>query len=146
MRKRMIYGIVVLLLFALCLSACGPSRPAAVVREYMDAANRGDINAMLDCMEPDTANLIRGAAQIAGAQFGIDAESVMLMAPALMSIADAYGSGYEVDYEILDESISGDRAIVTVDYSMSSGGSVQSGENSEIPLVKIDGKWYLAMN
>ncbi|MPM98283.1 hypothetical protein SDC9_145468 [bioreactor metagenome] len=112
----------------------------------MEAADRGDINTMLDCMEPDAANMVRGLAGIAGGEFGIDAESVFLMAPGLMSIANAYGAGYGVDYDILDESISGGHATVTVNFSMSTGGTVQSGENSEIPLVKIKGRWYLAMS
>ena len=56
------------------------------------------------------------------------------------------GAGYGMDYEILDESVSGDRATVTVNYSMSSGGNVQSGENSVVPLVKIKGRWYLSMS
>lgn len=146
MKTRKLLCLITILLLVPLLCSCGPSRPATVVREYMEAANRGDINAMLDCMEPDAANLIRGVTQIAGAQFGIDSESAMLMAPALMSIANAYGAGYAVEYKILDESISGDRAVVTIDYSASSGGSVQSGENIEIPLVKIGGKWYLAMS
>ena len=146
MKKRVVLWLLILLLITLSLSACGSPRPAAVVRDFMEAADRGDINTMLDCMEPDAANLVRGATSIAGDQFGIDADSVFLMAPGLMSIANAYGAGYGMEYDILDESISGDRAIVTVNYSMSSGGTVQSGENSEVPLVKIKGRWYLSMS
>ena len=146
MKKRVVLWFLIFLVLALSLSGCGSPRPAAVVREFLEATDRGDINTMLDCMEPDAANLVRGMAGIAGSEFGIDAESIFLMAPGLMSIANAYGAGYGVDYDILDETISGDRAIVTVNYSMSSGGTVQSGENSEVPLVKIKGRWYLAMS
>ena len=146
MQKRVVLWLMIILSVALNLTACGSPRPAAVVREFMEAADRGDINTMLDCMEPDAANMVRGLAGIAGGEFGIDAESVFLMAPGLLSIANAYGAGYGMDYEILDESVSGDRATVTVNYSMSSGGTVQSGENSEVPLVKIKGRWYLSMS
>ena len=146
MKKRVVLWLLIILLLALNLLACGAPRPAAVVRDFMGAANRGDINTMLDCMEPDAANLVRGVAGIAGDSFGIDADSVFLMAPGLMSIANAYGAGYGVDYDILGESVHGDRAVVTVNYSMTTGETVQSGENSEIPLVKIKGRWYLAMS
>ena len=112
MKKRVVLWLLILLLLMLSLSACGSPRPAAVVRGFMEAANRGDINTMLDCMEPDAANLVRGATSIAGDQFGIDADSVFLMAPGLMSIANANGAGYGMDYDILDESISGDRALL----------------------------------
>ena len=133
-----------MLALALCLTACGP-RPTAVVARYLAAANRGDVNAMLDCLEPDASSVIQGMADIAGSQFGIDAGAVFDMAPGLMSVANAYGAGYGVDYRILNETIDRNRAVVTIDYAMSAGDTKQAAENAEVPLVKIDGRWYISM-
>ncbi|MEZ4628732.1 MAG: hypothetical protein R2912_11870, partial [Eubacteriales bacterium] len=130
----------------LCLCACGPRRPADTVRVYMAAANRGDLETMLNCIEPDAANLIRGITDIAGSQFGIDGGTMIRMSPGLMSIANAYGAGYGVEYTITDEAVNGRYAIVTVDYTMKSGGVEQTEEDVKIPLVLLDGRWYLALS
>ncbi len=113
----------------------------------MNAFSKGDINGMLDCIEPDSAALIEGATGIAASQFGLDAATLMGMSPGLMSIMNAYGYGYSVDYTIVGETVHGDTATVTVDFELSADGeTMMSDENAEVALVKTDGRWYIALS
>ncbi len=146
MKVRRYFSLIIFIMIMICLSACGARKPSDTVRVFMSAANRGDMETMIDCLEPDAANLIRGFTDIAGSQFGISGDTILSMSPGLMYIANAYGAGYGVEYEIKSERISGQRAIVTIDFTMKSGGTEQTEENVEIPLVQLQGKWYLAMN
>lgn len=151
--KRMIMGktlvkkaasLAVLAVMALCMAACGRT-PSDVVRTYMDSCNRGDVDAMLDCLDPDSAALIRGATDIAASQFGLDADTLISISSGMTSIMNAYGYGYTMDYAIKGESVRGDTATVTVDFNLSAGGeTAMSGESLEVPLVKIGGKWYIS--
>lgn len=143
MKIRKIVCLVAVVLLALCLTACGSS-PSDVVRTYMDAFSRGDLNGMIDCMDPDSAALINGMADLAAGTFGLDGETLMAMSPGLFSIMGYY-YGYDVDYAITGETIYGDTAVVTVEYDVETDeGEGMTGEEMEIPLVKIDGTWYVS--
>ena len=143
MRKKTIVCLAVLLVLALCLTACGNS-PRAVAKTYMNAFSRGDINKMIDCMDPDSAALLNGITELLGGQLGVGGETLTGMSPALFSMMDAY-YGYNIDYRITGETIHGDSAIVTIEYDVTMDGDEGiTREVREIPLVKIDGKWYVS--
>lgn len=143
MKKKTVICLVALFALTIFLTAC-TSGPSDVARDYMDAFSKGDMNGMVDCMDPDSAALIKGVAGIAASQFGLDADSFLGISPGLFSIMDAY-FGYEIDYRITDEQIYGDKAIVTIEYDVNTDGEARvTGEVREIPLVKIDGKWYVS--
>jgi predicted small lipoprotein YifL len=145
MMKRLISNLAVLIAAAVVLTACAGNGPSDVVKKYLNAAQKGDINEMMDCIEPDAAALLKGAADIAGDQFGIDSEAVMNMAPGMMSLYNENGELFGIDYEITDEQIEDDQATVTANITYTVEEESQSQE-MDIPLEKIEGRWYISMN
>jgi hypothetical protein len=142
--KKLIFILVVLISASMLLTACSGNGPSDVVKKYLDAAQKGDINKMMECIEPDAAALLEGVADIAGDQFGVDSETVMNMAPGMMSLYNENGEHFSIDYEITDEQIEGDKATVTASLTYTVEEEAQSQE-LDIPLEKIEGRWYISM-
>ncbi len=144
MSKKLFLFLSILMLLTAVLAGCSSDSPSKVVKTYLDAANKGDIDTMIDCLEPKAAALMEGFGDMLGDQFGMDGETLFGMGPGLMSMFNEGGENYSIDYEITDEEIDGDTATVTVEITASAGGESQTQE-TEIPLIKQDGKWYIAM-
>ena len=68
MMKRLISTLAVLIAAAVVLTACAGNGPSDVVKKYLSTrAQKGDINEMMDCIEPDAAAIAEKAPRISPA-------------------------------------------------------------------------------
>lgn len=103
----------------------------------MSAIEEGDIEAALECIEPETAQKIRLIMSFTG----ISAESLRNMLLSRESGEDSVGGSLEdATIELSGYERHGDNACVSI--------SVTSGEETtvqEINFVRISGSWYLSL-
>ncbi len=136
MKKRAVVFVCVLLIAVLALTACGAaSGPSAVATKFMDSIKNGDINAMADCFEPEVATMFKAAMDMMGDE-AIDLGQL---------IGESGVDPASISYSITNEKIDGDTATVTVEMKATVNGEEQTN-SSELPLAKVDGKWYISQN
>ncbi len=125
MKKRTVVVLCLVLVALVLFSACGAANsPTAVVKKFMDSAKGGNINAMFDCFEPKTAEMLKSMVALAGG------EEAMI---------EQMGFAKDMTYSIEGENVSGDKATVSVKITMSG-----QSETNEVPCVKVDGNWYIS--
>ena len=136
MKKSAIVFVCVLMVVMMALAACGAAAdgPSGVATKFLDSIKNGDIDAMAECLEPDTAAMFKDA--------------IKLMGDDAFNMADILGqSGVDpatMSYKVTNEKIDGDTATVTVEMTATVNGKEQT-ESSDMPLTKVDGKWYMSM-
>jgi len=109
--------------------------PLPTAMNMMEAIENKDMDAMLDCIEPEKSNMIRGLLEY----FDIDIETMMdrFMPDGTLSSKEDMSNikfeGYHRD---------GDKAYFEIGTLDS-----ESGESTtrKINFVRIDGKWYFAL-
>ena len=114
---------LVLIIGFVVLGCGGGSGPSAVFKKSYAAMEKGDMKALLALYEPETAALISGFMQ--GNEEGTKAE--------IKKSAAEYGG-----IDKIEETIDGDTATLKVTY--------KNGKTENQKLVKVDGKWKLAMS
>jgi ketosteroid isomerase-like protein len=136
MKKRAIVVVSVLLVVVMAFAGCGAAAggPSAMATKYLDSIKNGDIDAMAECLDPDTATMFKAAMEMMG-------EEAFNMGDLLGAAGVDAAS---ISYKIVGEKIDGDTATVTVDTTATVDGEEKT-ESNEIPLTKIDGKWYISM-
>ena len=124
--------------------------PEDTLEEFEDAFNAMDVNGMLDCMDETSVksltaglDLVMGiASTVTDVDINISAEDLIAMLPLFQGMMDDYASqsgAPQVDFQVLETYIKGDRATV---YFMEAG----SGDQAVINMVKEDGKWLLTLS
>lgn len=109
------------------------------IKKFEKAFTSGKFEKMLDCMDPamraaTQASMDEMNAELAGAEgmpFGVD---------SMFGLVKFMGDFYDII--INDIQITGDRAIVYCTMNMDFMGETSS-EEIEMPMIKIDGDWYL---
>lgn len=148
--KRRIISLAAAIISAvllLSMAGCGRSENAAVkgvIHDFQKACNRLDLNAMLDCIDPDEAQQLRMAAGIVGMIAGTDSDKLFdglsnLLFSGFPGGADLFSS---IKIDIQDIKIDGDRAAASVEIACEVGGT-KTTEDSTIQCVCKDGKWYI---
>ena len=142
---------VVLIVLIMCtLGACvsATSRPASVLDRVERAYNERDINALVECYEPNVQKAAKGVIGFAGGLLGVDLHSLMPLLPFASKVLDSAGLLDDVDLgkcEIKEIAISENGDTATITYSVHikfEDGSDKYFEDTG-DLVKIDGEWYI---
>ncbi|MCD8370323.1 MAG: nuclear transport factor 2 family protein [Clostridiales bacterium] len=160
MKKRMFarfFLMGLLLLFVVSGAGCSvtlshtqEAMPEDTLEAFEDAVNAMDTQAMLDCMDEDAVSamtsgmdiLMNIAGKVTGVDLGISAEDLINVMPLLQAmLGDQAGEMEypEVDFQVTETRIKGDKATVFFD-------EVNSGESGVINMEKEDGKWYIVLD
>lgn len=118
------------------LTGCSVSSPEKTVDSFMKAFKENDINALLDTIEPTTAQQVKNTLSLAGGLIDkdIDVESLLSSAAFLRKSLD---DEREFNYEITDVEEDGENATVEV--------SINDDENRvNFSLIQVDGTWYIS--
>lgn len=121
----------IFVVFTLCLLFVGcssKSTPEKTVKKYIDAYNRADFESMLECVEPSQANALRAIIKLSGDATGIDFKSIMDLAPII-------GNDDQVEYEIVNSEIDGEKASVEIVNT--------EQKTASIKLILVDDVWYI---
>ena len=113
------------LLVAFSLAACSSSKPEDVIKNYYENVNKGNIQALIESVNPDT---LANTPQAKSALTSIATE-------AIASTAKKGGAVVE----IVSATVTGDVAEVEANVRYGDG-----AKNSfKTKLLKVDGKWYI---
>lgn len=130
MKKRVSIMLAVLML-TLALTGCGSSQnsPEGVVKKFVDSINSGSINGMIECMTPKVQETMKALLASYGSSDISDLAAMM-----------GFEKGTKFELTINGVQINGNTA--TVNATVKSGTEV---DTSDVPCIKVDGKWYLDM-
>ncbi|MPM87106.1 hypothetical protein SDC9_134199 [bioreactor metagenome] len=128
--KRIVSSLLAVLFLCFALAGCGSnqSSPDAVVGKFVQAINNNDLEGMISCMVPDVQDSVKSILAMYGTSSASDLSEMM-----------GYESGTKFTLKITNVVVDGDTATVSTELTGSDG----SSETSDVPCVKVDGKWYL---
>lgn len=151
--KRHIFKKIISVVIALSIVAVGAyfvydhfcSGPEKTLKKFENAMNSGDLNGMIECMDPSVQAAYKGVDFITEKLIGFKYSDFAAMAPFLSEIIDDEDMPdlsdlpkMHIDVKSVDY-ISDNRAVVYayVEYGDDSG-------DTEIPMEKHDDTWYLS--
>lgn len=154
---RKIAVSVLLFLISINLCACFSKEPTPedIIKKLETAFNTSNVDMMLECYEPSIQNMYKGMMEIGGQLMGgVDMATVV---SGLGGFADVFGKDLGMEMPKIrlvvnsKKQISENRVSLNVtqyyDYmDMSVPEDVEKEITSDIPMEKIDGKWYIAAN
>lgn len=131
--KKRVSIMLAVLMLTLALTGCGSSQgsPEGVVKKFVDSINSGNINGVIECMTPDVQETMKAMLALYGSTDAAGLAEMM-----------GFESGSKFELTINSVQVDGDTA--TVNATVKSGTEVDQ-DTSDVPCVKIDGKWYLDM-
>ena len=110
------------------------------IQAYEDASNDGDMDAMLDCMDSETKALMEGTMDLMDGLFQ-EGSGMDFGMSDMFGFAGAMGDFFKV--EITNIEIEGNYATVSVIMSADMYGYSEETEETELPMVKEGGDWYI---
>ena len=110
------------------------------IQAYEDACNDGDMDAMLDCMDSETKALMEGTMDLMDGLFQ-EGSGMDFGMSDMFGFAGAMGDFFKV--EITNIAIEGNYATVSVIMSADMYGYSEETEETELPMVKEGGDWYI---
>ena len=110
------------------------------IQAYEDACNDGDMDAMLDCMDSETQALMEGTMGFMDGLFQ-EGSGMDFGMSDMFGFAGAMGDFFKV--EITNIAIEGNYATVSVIMSADMYGYSEETEETELPMVKEGGDWYI---
>lgn len=110
------------------------------IQAYEDACNDGDMDAMLDCMDSETKALMEGTIGFMDGLFQ-EGSGMDFGMSDMFGFAGAMGDFFKV--EITNIEIEGNYATVSVIMSADMYGYSEETEETELPMVKEGGDWYI---
>lgn len=136
MKKTLSIALAVMML-AICLVACGgggaADSPEAAVKNFMNAINSNNNDALIACVAPEYQKDLKDA---------FDQLKSMGMNMSIKDILEMSGMSINFSNAIIGEvTVDGDNA--TVETTINVDGDANT---SKIPCIKVDGKWYVDMN
>lgn len=147
MRK---FAAISLFFIILMLCACGvKASPERTIKRFEKALQNIDIDSMIDCVEPRTAEGIRSAANIAGGLFGFDSKDIFNLLYLAVGIAkqtniqeltsemDVFNSA---SFTIMSTDYNKDKSKAAVAVEFSFDGESTTGI---INMIKSEGEWYI---
>lgn len=149
---RRLAALTLCLLLFCVLTGCGgaKSQVRATLNRFESACQQLDLNAMLDCVDPDTAELYRAGAGLVGGLAGMDSEETLdSIAPLL------FGENYtssevltSLKLKVDDIAVSGSNAtaLCTLSYTASNGEPTQRELTVTLIQAEVDGarNWYIS--
>lgn len=154
-RKTAISVLLFLISVNLCACFSKEPTPEDVIEKLETAFNTSNVDMMLECYEPSIQNMYKGMMEIGGQLMGgVDMATVV---SGLGGFADVFGKDLGMEMPTIrlvinsKKQISENRVSLNVtqyyDYKdMSVPEDVEKEITSDIPMEKIDGKWYIAAN
>ncbi len=136
MKKRAIILCLVLLIVALAFTGCAASETSVVALKFYNALKDGDTDAMIECLDPETADMLTTQLEAMDMEFS-DLFDISAMMDEEGIDADS------LSFKVVEEEVKDDNATVTVEVSYKADGE-NVKEESELPLVKVNGKWYVS--
>ena len=137
--------------------AYGKSTPADVLWRFEDANNSRDLQALMDCYDPEYmaaskafGESLGGALSEAFFGFSIDVNTEKLMPffskayQKYVQSDDVYATVelVEISTEYKDEN---NAVVKYIERVISSDGSIMSESEAELPMIRVDGVWYISM-
>lgn len=150
LRRLTALTLGLLLLLSLAGCAGGDQRQIrSTLKTFETACQQLDLNTMLDCMDPDTAQAVRNGASLLGQVTGQSAEEV-LDATAPFLFGDDYTSSdflrsFRLTVEDIAVAEDSATALCTLSYTMN-GEEKQRDVSVRLVKLEIDGKqgWYIS--
>ena len=132
----LIIGAVLLIV----LLTGGSNTPTGIIQKYLDASKRGDLQGAIQCLTPEAQDATNSLLESMGGFAGEDALSALNEYGA--NIQDNLNAmGITFNYKIIKEEISGDNAVVYVEFEI-------QGNKQQYPIQceKQNGKWYISVS
>ena len=129
--KKVILGIIVIVVAVLAISCGSNSSPKSIVKKYVTAIQKGDAESAADCFYYE------------GTDDEIAEQRETMVSLIEKSIKSLNKDGGIKSYQIKDVEQNGDKAIV---YGKAVYGNGKVGEDEEIATVKVNGKWYIDLD
>ncbi len=136
MKKRAISLVLFLLMVVLAFAGCAASETSAVALKFYNALKDGDTDAMMECLDPETVKTLNKQLEAAGMEFSDVFDISTMMDEEGIDVST-------LKFRVVKEDVEGDTATVTVEVSYKDDGE-NVKENTELPLKKVDGKWYVS--
>jgi hypothetical protein len=116
--------------------------PASVAQKFLDSAGKGDVQSMLQCIEPVQAKVVEKLADVAGGLMGMDSQQLLSLVPGLAQLGMASGQ-YSMNYTLGSEQIIGDTANIDAVIVLNANNQ-QTMQNVTVVCKKTGGKWYVS--
>ena len=123
--------------------------PAQTVAVFEAAYNEGDVQTLLECINPWEASLVYSAFDISlvlaeditGTDLGITTEDLLDFFPLLYDFAEAFGGEKppQMALEIGETILDGERALVKTKER-------NTGLSLDFPMIRSDGYWYITFD
>ena len=122
------------------------STPEKTIHAFVESYNQLDADGMLDCIEPKGQAIYKGATALLSGLTGYDVNDVMEGVFSSLDIVGNNETKPHINIKIINISyVSDTQANAKVD-CIYSNGDEKSDSSELIPMVKVDGKWYLSMS
>ena len=150
LRRILALALGAALVFSLAGCAEGDqSQIRSTLKAFQSACQQLDLNAMLDCMDPDTAQSVRTGASLVGQVTGQSAEQVLDSVAPFLFGDDYISSDFlrSLHLKVEDIAVAGDSAtaLCTLSYSLN-GEEKQRDVSVRLVKLEVDGKtgWYIS--
>ena len=157
MTKTISLALALLMVF-MCAACSGsaapkPNEPASILARFEKANNDRDMQALLNCYDPDFVAFIQGIAGIVGGVFGMDktTDAMNALLPYLSKAFQEYVQSNDTYPTIrlseISTTMNGDNK-ATVRYTETlvyPNGSEKSSEQS-MAVTKVNGTWYISVS
>lgn len=128
--------------FASCSGEKGEIK--TLIKNYENACNDLDMEAILDCINPSIASKIELATGVLGMLTGADSDELFDKLSGLLSTEALGGKDFfgSLKIKVKDIEIDGDTAVVTADISYTVKDK-STQEEATIDCVRVDDVWYV---
>jgi len=135
--KKTLAIILAVMMMAVCLVACGggatADSPEAAVKNFINAINSGNTDAFINSLDPDSQSEMKEAFdQLKSLGINMSLKDILSMTGIEMNFSNVKFGNVDID---------GDNALVETTIMVDGEEST-----SEIPCVKVNGKWYVDMS
>jgi len=138
--------VISLFLIGVCVYVLNMSSPEKTLNKFEKSYNNMDVDGMMRCLEPNAQAIFKGATALLS---GISGYNVNDILSGVVGLADYYtdeASRPKVNFKVKSiDYTTENRAVVHVNYSFYDGQQSDAGSDV-IYMVKVNGKWYLAID
>ena len=149
--KRTITSALSLLLIAamlVSLTACGASgKVKRTIEEFQKACNNQDVNALIDCLDPSIASLLKIGAGFLGSFTGLNASEVFSTLSGLLQTGtDTFGidSFKTLKIKVKNIAVEDTKAEAKVTFTYMGSSDTEKTTDATISLKLSDEKWLIS--
>lgn len=150
--KKLIIFIIALLVIAVSAvvivksvdKAVKPD-PKEVIAELQNSFNNKNPDEIVKCFEPELQNKYENIKALTNSILGFDVQDILEQIPAISSLHENSDIGsIEIIIDCEDIAYASDKNSASAVCTVSLKSDQTKKENLDIPLTKIDGKWYIS--